>query len=108
MEIAKYNTKEYEIEIQDYSGPIDKMIFSVQDVLGNVIFKKSLGNGIEKEDNNYILSIKPEDTKNMNILYTYKYFLEIIINEPEIVDTSLTDDFIVLESSRDLKEEIDE
>lgn len=106
MEIAKYNTKQYEIEIQNFNGNIDKMIFTVQDVLGNVIFKKSIGNGIEKEDKNYILSISPDDTKNMNILYTYKYFLEIIIQTPEYVETTLTGDFRLLESSRDLREEI--
>jgi len=106
MEIAKYNTKEYEIEIQNFKGNIDKMIFSVQDVLGNVIFKKSIGNGIEKQGDNYVLSIKPDDTKNMNIYYTYKYFLEIIIEVPEYVETTLTDDFRLLESSRDLMEEI--
>ena len=108
MEIAKYNTKEYEIEIQNYNGEIDKMIFTVQDLLGNVIFKKTIGNGIERDDKNFILSIEPEDTKNMNILYTYKYFLEIIIETPKYVETSVTGDFMVLESSRDLKEEIDE
>ena len=106
MEIAKYNTKEFEIEIQNFKGNIDKMIFTVEDVSGNVMFKKSIGNGIEKDVENYVLSIAPEDTKNMNPYYTYKYFLEIIIETPQYVDTTLTDDFKVLESSRDLKEEI--
>ena len=106
MEIAKYNTKEYEIEIEDFNGTIDEMIFTVEDVMKNVIFKKTLGNGIVKENNSYILSIEPDDTKNMNALYTYKYFLEVIINEPKFVDTTLTDDFRVLESSRDLGEAI--
>jgi len=106
MEIAKYNTKEYEIEIQNFKGNIDKMVFTVQDVSGNVMFKKSIGNGIEKENDNYILSIMPDDTKNMNTYYTYKYFLEIIIETPKYIETTLTGDFRVLESSRDLKEEI--
>lgn len=106
MEIAKYNTREYEIEVKDFNGTIDEMIFTVEDVMKNVMFKKTIGNGIVKDNKNYILSINPDDTKDMNTLYTYKYFLEIIIKEPQFVDTTLTDDFRLLESSRDLREEI--
>lgn len=106
MEIAKYNTREYEIEVKDFNGTIDEMIFTVEDVMKNVMFKKTLNNGIVKDNKNYILSINPDDTKDMNTLYTYKYFLEIIIKEPQFVDTTLTDDFRLLESSRDLREEI--
>lgn len=107
IKIAKFNTKDYEINIEGYDEEIGKIIFVVEDCLKNVVLKKELGNGIEKTgDNQYLLSIEANDTKKMNAMYSYKYFLEVIIENPSYVETTLTGDFILEESSSDLGDEI--
>lgn len=105
IEIPKYNTREYEIVIKNYSGEISELNFVVEDCEKNTMFKKTLNHGIIK-DTNYILKIMPDDTKNMNVLYTYKYFIEIIINSPQYVDTRIVGDFLLTESSSSLGDEI--
>lgn len=107
IRIPKYNTKDYELEVNNYDGEISKILFTVEDCTKNTMFKKELNNGITKvNDNDYILSIYAKDTKKMNSLYTYKYFLEVVINSPNYVQTVVSGDFIIEDSSRDLGDEI--
>lgn len=108
LEIAKYNTKDIEIDIK-FNGIIDKINFVVEDCQKNLMFKKSLNNGITVlEGNKYLLSILPNDTKDMNTLLTYTYFLEIILPNNQYVETAIKGDFKVTESSNDLGEEVNE
>lgn len=105
--LAKYNTKDYEINITGFDGEISKLLFTVEDVSKNTIFKKELNNGIVKvNDGQYVLSIEAQDTKNMNENYTYTYYIEVIIDSPYYVETMQTGNFELTKSSNELGSEI--
>lgn len=108
IEINKYNTQEILINIQNYDGEIDVLNFVVEDALKNIVFKKTLLDGITKQENNkYIVSIEANDTKDTNPLYKYTYYIEILLSGNDVVQTAKKGDFKVGESSTSLKEEIE-
>ena len=107
IELPKFNTRNIEITIKNYNGDIDEINFNVEDCSKKTMFKKSINNGIVKTaSNKYLMSIYADDTKDMQPLLTYKYFIEILINKPEFVMTKQVGDFIITESSTELGVEI--
>ena len=109
IQIPKYNTKNIELTIKNYTSEIDELNFVVEDCSKNTIFKKTLDDGIVLTDTNkYTLSIEADDTKDMSTLLTYKFFIEIIIDKPTFVETKLVGDFVVTESSTSLGEELND
>ena len=107
IELPKFNTRNIEITIKNYNGEVDEINFNVEDCTKKTMFKKSINNGIVKTaSNKYLMSIYAEDTKDMQPLLTYKYFIEILINKPEFVMTKQVGDFIITESSTELGVEI--
>lgn len=63
------DTKGFEVEISNNGElvQVDKMYFTVKDNdhTEDVIFQKSLENGIVVKDNKYYVVINPEDTDNL-------------------------------------------
>lgn len=63
----------------------------------NVLFQKTIGNGIELDDDYYVVTIEPDDTTNLNYT-TYGFDIELktstgIVSTLKVGSITLTDEY---------------
>lgn len=107
MEIKFFRGDDHQTRFKfiNYSGPIDTVYFTVRNDYRELAITKSLGNGIEKSGDYYVITFTPEDTDKLSVFSEMTYDIEIIINGKKY--TVAKDDFILEEDITRPTEEVD-
>lgn len=81
MEIKFFRGDDHlvKFKFKTYTGPIDKIYFTVKDENREVRLHKWLGNGISKEDDYYVITFIPKDTDDLPYWLKLTYDIQIEI-----------------------------
>ena len=71
---------ETKFKFKTYTGPVDKIYFTVRDEERIVRMTKQSDNGIKKEGEYYVIVFEPEDTNNLPFGLVMVYDIEIMVN----------------------------
>lgn len=73
------NDHEVKFRFKNFTGTIEKMYFTVKCAAGKVRLQKTIGNGIEKVDDWYVITFVPADTNDIQCYLKMFYDIEIVV-----------------------------
>ena len=77
ISFTRGDTYTFKVTLKNSNLDITGAILSVKDNTEKIVFVKNLENGIVKEDNSFIITIKPVDTEELNPTIQYSYDLQL-------------------------------
>lgn len=77
INFTKGDTYSFKVTLVNSELDINGATLTVKDNTEKIIFTKELDNGIVKQDNSFIITIKPADTRDLNATIQYTYDLEL-------------------------------
>lgn len=98
------NDHEVKFKFKTFTGTVDKMYLTTRCEKRIARLRKSLGNGITKDDEWYTVTFVPADTNDIDCSLKMTYDIEIIVNGKTY--TVKKDRFILLEENTRPEDEV--
>ena len=107
MEIKFFrgNFHQTKFKFKNFNKELSRVYFTVRCENRELRIAKSLGNGIEKQDEYYVITFKPEDTNDIPCWLDMTYDIEIFLDK-EKPFTVAKDRFILEEENTRPTEEV--
>lgn len=77
ISFTKGDTYAFKTTLKNSTVVITGATLTVKDNTGKAVITKVLGDGIIQQDNSFIITIKPNDTKGLNHTTQFSYDLEL-------------------------------
>lgn len=77
ISFTKGDTYSFKVTLKNSSLEITGATLNVKDNTGKAVITKTLNDGIIQQDNSFIVTIKPYDTKGLNHTTQFSYDLEL-------------------------------